>query len=506
MLTRKVRWDFSADVIVVGYGAAGAVAAITARDGGAQVVILEKQENEKLVTTSYMSGGQIICPSDREESERYMKALARVTDEVYWTDPEVISVWASYSIENRRWLEKMGIGDIRLSRHGGEHRLPGFESIDTYQIPGMGPGLMRELYRQVDLRGVPVEHGLAAHGLLLDGRGGVMGVRAQRRAADGKPVNVEARRAVVLTTGGFEFNEQMKLQYLRVYPSYFTGSPANTGDGVKIAADAGAQLWHMNCCSARLVMKFAQVESAFTPTFGGVDWRSPGGTVLEAELASGPKSVIGYVVVDRFGRRYMNENFKGHSIYYDLAGFDSQQLLFPRVPSYWVFDSKRMGAGPIALRRSGPAGPAQFYRWSADNDEEVGRGWIKQGKNIEELARELGMKQGTLAGTVAEYNVACTNGTDTKFSRQPHTMAPLDSPPFYAVALWPGGPNTQGGPRRNRRAQILRSDGSPVPRLYGAGELGSIYGMLYPSSGGNLAECVAFGRIAGENASLEKPR
>jgi hypothetical protein len=215
---------------------------------------------------------------------------------------------------------------------------------------------------------------------------------------------------------------------------------------------------------------------------------------------------MGYVVVDRFGKRYANENFKGHSIYYDLAGFDSQKLLFPRVPSYWIFDSRRMNAGPITLKRSGPAGPAQLYRWSPDNGEELRRGWIKQGQSIEGLARELGMEPDALADTLEEYNTACSKGRDTEFNRQPHTLAPLDSPPYHAVALWPGGPNTQGGPRHNSKAQILRPDGSPIPRLYAAGELGSIYGMLYPSSGGNLAECIAFGRIAGENASEEDPR
>ena len=64
-----------------------------------------------------------------------------------------------------------------------------------------------------------------------------------------------------------------------------------------------------------------------------------------------------------------------------------------------------------------------------------------------------------------------------------------------------GGMNTQGGPRRNSKAQILRADGLPVPRLYSAGELGSVLGKLYPAAGGNLSECIAFGRIAGENAS-----
>ncbi|MFC1987598.1 FAD-binding protein, partial [Chloroflexota bacterium] len=73
-----------------------------------------------------------------------------------------------------------------------------------------------------------------------------------------------------------------------------------------------------------------------------------------------------------------------------------------------------------------------------------------------------------------------------------------------AIKLWPGGVNTQGGPKRNARGQVVRADNTPVPRLYSAGELGSVFGMLYPG-GGNIAECIAFGRISGANAAAEKP-
>ena len=83
---------------------------------------------------------------------------------------------------------------------------------------------------------------------------------------------------------------------------------------------------------------------------------------------------------------------------------------------------------------------------------------------------------------------------------------PLDNPPFYAVRIFPGGPNTQGGPRRNSRAQVVNPFGKPIPGLYAAGECGSIYGMLYPMGGGNLAECIAVGRGAAENAVREKIR
>ncbi len=84
-------------------------------------------------------------------------------------------------------------------------------------------------------------------------------------------------------------------------------------------------------------------------------------------------------------------------------------------------------------------------------------------------------------------------------------MTPSAGTPYYAVEVWPGGPNTQGGPRRNYKSQIMNVEGEPIPGLYGAGELGSVFGMLY-TGGGNIAECISFGRIAGEDAAEERSR
>ena len=114
------------------------------------------------------------------------------------------------------------------------------------------------------------------------------------------------------------------------------------------------------------------------------------------------------------------------------------------------------------------------------------------------------MSPAILHNTVQTWNKYCEMGKDPKFGRNPNDLVPLNELPFYAVRLLPGGANTQGGPRRNRRAQMVNPDGNPIPGLYGAGELGSIYGMLYPVGGGNLAECIAFGRIAGQNATMDK--
>ena len=83
-------------------------------------------------------------------------------------------------------------------------------------------------------------------------------------------------------------------------------------------------------------------------------------------------------------------------------------------------------------------------------------------------------------------------------------LEPIAEKPFYAIELSPSMLNTQGGPRRNEKGQVVRPDGAAIPRLYSAGELGSIYSNLYQGTG-NIGECLAFGRISGRNAAGEQP-
>lgn len=509
MLINRMRWHLDADVIVVGYGAAGVAAAITAHDAGAQVIILEKEEANTPINNSFMSGGLFICPNDSNGAIRYMEALYRVEQDLYWTDPDIIRTWVELSMQNKKWIEDMG-GAPHLFRRSGQHRLPGMESIDIYRFPGRGPGMMHLLYRQVSQRNIQVMRGMRAAQLLMNSRSEIVGVRGVRET-DQKPLNVRARRAVILATGGFEFDEQMKLQYLKVYPAYFDASPSLTGDGVRMALDVGAQLWHMNCFVGRCTMKFPEVVTGIRTNFGGRAWQSPGVTALpefgggwQAQHLSQLAAVAGYLLIDRDGKRYTNENLKNHTFIYELTLFDSQRLMYPRVPSYWIFDQKRIDNGPLPPN-AGAVGPAKIYKWSADNSEELQRGWIKSGNTVRELAAGLGVDARTLEETINTYNRYSDKGVDEEFGRQPDTLIPLTHPPYYGVAVWPGGMNTQGGPRRNAKTQVLRADGTPVPRLYGAGELGSIFGMLYPGGGGNLSECFALGRIAGQNAAEWSP-
>ncbi len=126
-----------------------------------------------------------------------------------------------------------------------------------------------------------------------------------------------------------------------------------------------------------------------------------------------------------------------------------------------------------------------------------------KGDTVAELAANLSMPPENLTNSIDTWNRHCQAGRDAEFGRSPLELVPLDEPPFFAIKLFPGGSNTQGGPRRNGRAQVLNPFGEPIPGLYAAGECGSVFGMLYPAGGGNLAECIAFGRIAAENAVKE---
>ena len=109
-----------------------------------------------------------------------------------------------------------------------------------------------------------------------------------------------------------------------------------------------------------------------------------------------------------------------------------------------------------------------------------------------------------LVETVNTYNQYCAAGEDLDFGRRPSSLLPLLTPPFYAMEVIDCQTNTMGGPVHNKLAQVIDVDGEPIPRLYAAGEFGSIWGLLYPS-GRNVTEALAMGKIAAEHAVTLEP-
>ena len=493
------------DFVVVGYGAAGAATAISAADHGASVVVLEKQPAEWHTPSTRASGGLCTAVSDPEQALPYFDRCAGGMVPL-----EVSRAWVDAATTVIPWLEDVvGAKMIRVS--GAEHpEWEGADAVAAYgtaeayphgertrqmhrmmsaeerakeppRIPG-GGSLMAALELAVAKReSIEVLYEHPAQRLIQDSDGRVVGVEA---ATQSGAKRFAAARAVVLTCGGYEYDEEMKIGYLRAAPMYFYGSPMNTGDGVRMAQAVGADLWHMNSMIGRAIAHF-EVDGKGYNFYVSV---TPGG----------------YLFTDKYGKRFADEHMQAisrHDFYFELINYDAAKAEYPRIPCYWFFDQRHFSAAPIATG-TGAAGPHK-YEWSADNELEVERGWIIRGNDFEDVARRAGVADPAgAARTIEEYNEACRTKQDA-FGRPAESLVPLDEPPYYCIALWPGGPNTSGGPRRNERAQIVDVFGNPIPGLYEAGELGEAVGALYPANGGNISDALCFGRIAVESALAE---
>jgi succinate dehydrogenase/fumarate reductase flavoprotein subunit len=291
-----------------------------------------------------------------------------------------------------------------------------------------------------------------------------------------------------LTCGGFENNQEMIRNYLPGLPyCYTSGSPYNEGDGVSMAMAVGADLWHMNnFAGPSMALKVPEFRTTFS--------------MVPLHFAKEPPG--GMIVVGPNGKRFADEKYKTSHGKIKSAG--RWAPLATPCPMFMIYDHTLFASGPLYEKepRSGWNPMVERYDWSDDNRAELAKGWIKQAETITALAQTLGLSPAVLEETVTRWNAHCCAGVDPDFGRT-KMLSPIQKAPFYTVELSPSMLNTQGGPRRNARAQIVRPDGSPIPRLYSAGELGSIYSYLYQGTG-NIGECLAFGRIAGRNAAAEQ--
>lgn len=502
LVQENIHWNKTTDVIVVGFGLAGGAAAITADSHGAEVTIIEKQPEKGYVSNSSLSAGLFYNIDDVPGAIKHMEELYKVNGGLGWTEKEVIKAWAEYSAHNKEWIEALGGKVEETDIVSGYDNVPGYKSIKSYWCTGNGLYIMNMIKQKIDSTNIDLSYNTRARKILVNTNGEVIGVRGE---TDGQEVNIRAKKAVILTTGGFEFNENMKLNYLKSYPTYFAGAPCNTGDGIKMAQEVGASLWHMNCSVTGAVVKVDDFPIGFKIGFSGK--RAPI-KMTGSDLTSGQPDPCGYFLVDKDGRRFVDETLMKRridSFSNELAYFNSDKREYPRIPCYAIFDNKRMQSGPLTGRFGRVLRQVCGYTWSDDNQKEIEKGYIIKGDSIADLAEKLNVPPDALEKTLSKYNDFCQNQADDEFGRPANTLTALDAPPYFAVKLFPGGPNTQGGPKRNHKAQILNPDDEPIPRLYGAGECGAIFGMSYPTGGGNDADCIAFGRISGENAAKEAP-
>ena len=465
------------DVVVVGYGGAGAAAAIEAHDKGAQVLLIEKQEKPGGTTT--LSTGLMMIPKDAKKAKTYVE---RLTGSV--TDKKSISVFIKEAGKNVKWLESLGAtveklgretirGYPNVGRSSPGFQVEGAEEIEIYTVKGgylAGENLFGILKSAVEKRKIKTLLNTRALKLITE-KGEIRGLVASTR---GKQITIMARRGIILACGGFEYNDEMKRNFLPI-PLEAFGTPGNTGDGIKMSMEVGAKLWHMNAISPAFSYKIPNVGmvSHFMPT-------------------------ARFIYVNQDGRRFCDESsLEGHTSWMSVSNYDIKKLRYPGIPSFVIFDDLGRRAGRIGHFRSGFA-KESGKTWSEDNSKEVGRGWIKKGDTPHELASKLGISPDALDETITKYNEACTTGTDSEYHRT--ALESLDTPPFFGIAIYPALGNTQGGPKRNSKCQVQNLEEKPIAGLYSAGSLGSIWGFLY-QGGGNISECLTSGRIAGREAA-----
>jgi len=479
--------ELETDVLVIGYGGAGASAAIEAHDAGAQVIILEKMAdpggNTRLSNCSWFSPP----PGSEAQAIEHIDALC-----LGRTDRAVIEAYVKSAATTKAWIE--GLGGTPKVTHFLSVRYPQVTHPSWPAFPGAsaminqtvmsprdnepnGERLFMLLHDNVEKRGIKAITGAPAKELLTNERGDVVGAVAEK---DGETITIRARRAVVLTSGGFEFNEDMKERYLPIMPIYGIGNPGNTGDGITMAEKVGADLWHMGVVVGNFGILTKESYAPFS-----INYPSPR-----------------FIYVNKHGKRFTNETgWETHFGWHSILAFDPKKPGYPTLPIYGICDKEGLMKGTL---HAGTAGGGRSYKWSPDNSAEVAKGWIVEGKTVGELAGKIGMEPAVLEKTIAKYGDYCANGVDPDYHRSKETLQPLNTGPFYAVEMWPRMVNTMGGPRRDGLARVLNKQGAPIGRLYSAGELGSLWGHLY-CGGGNVGEALAVGRIAGRNAAAEAP-
>ncbi len=491
------KWDYEVDIVVVGFGGAGACAAIAAFDAGASVLILEKAPVSGGNTR--VSAGVLSIPGDVANTIEYYRALTWET-----LNEETIYAFAEAMVGLPLRLKEWGVELEYFPEEPTYPTLAGSTSIRKIARLARTPRQTKEGMRwtygkqlfdffenQVKKRKIRVIYEARVKELMKDPvTKEILGTKAERL---GKEIILMARKGVVLACGGFENNKEMLvnfLQHMAELPIYPFGTPYNTGDGILMASEVGAKLWHMSDVELGNFAPKAPSEKF------GVGFR------LRRQLPVGSQAIY----INKYGKRFMNEALllSHRKEPLKVQYFDHEHAEYPNIPFYLVFDETFRKKAPIVGTRYGWWCINELYKWSDDNSAEIELGWIVKANTIKELAEKLGVVSVALEDTVSKYNEYCRICEDSEFGRSKKWLVPLDTPPYYGTELCEPIINTQGGPKHNAQAQVLDKNDEPIPRLYAAGELGSFFAPLYENSS-NIPEALAFGIIAGEHAAALMP-
>lgn len=548
-MTHDVKWDLEADVVILGSGGAAMTAAIAAYDFGAKdVVILEK--TGMVGGTTAMSGGMLWVPGNHHQIEAgieendedvvtYLDTLAPGALDpdtlmaFMENGPEMIRYFADKtpvrfrtftdfpdyqpyvpgakadggrSLDNEAFsFERLGKWATRVNPSKMAYPLRGslMEAItgsldeaalaerEAGDYRGLGQALAGSLFKAVIDREIPVQFEKRARRLVKDGDR-VIGVVAED--ASGRDFTVRARRGVVIATGGFEWNQALVKTFLRGPLTGPVSVPENEGDGLLMAIEAGAQLGNMqNAFWMQSVLEFQPQHRAAKPNY---------------LLGSDERARPGAILVNRMGKRFVNEAANYNALGKALHAFDAGAHTYANLP-YWLIIDQRY-RDKYHTFNTPPGGPVPSFMMQADT--------------LQELAQQAGIDGEGLAATVAHFNDMVVNGHDDDFNRGDNTydnfymwgdtefeapfrtLGKIDRGPYFAVKMEAGALGTAGGPKTNANAQVVDWSGNPIPGLYAAGNaMAAVLGDVYGGAGGTLGPGMTFGYIAGRHLGSHLP-
>jgi 3-oxosteroid 1-dehydrogenase len=368
-------------------------------------------------------------------------------------------------------------GMMRAMRVGARTYLAKFTGK---HIVGMGQAIIAAMRKGLMDANVPVLLDTPLTKLITDGDR-VVGVEA---TVDGEPTIFKARYGVVLGTGGFEHNAEMREQYQRkpITTEWTTGAAANTGDGIRAGMEVGGDIGFME-------------DAWWGPTIfkGGKPW-----------FALAERNLPGAIMVNADGKRFGNESAPYVEAVHTMYGGKWGQGDGPgeNIPAWLVFDQRYRNRYIFAGLQPGQRFPS---RWM-ENDN------IVKADTLEELAQRLGVPADNLAATVARFNAFAEKGVDEDFGRgkshydryygdptvKPNPcLAALVQGPFYAAKIVPGDLGTKGGLVTDTAARVLRADGSVIEGLYAAGNSSTpVMGHTYAGPGATIGPALTFGYLA----------
>ena len=508
----SVRWDYTVDVVVIGAGVAGLPAAITARDNGASVIIVE--ENYDIGGRGMLSGGRVQVGGGHALQQKL--GIKDTADQIFldWvrydhaesklSDRDLVRVFADENVATYDFLIDNGVEFIEKPI-----RSPDASTVDRifvtkeWHIPSQiiaprrnrnGSGLVRRLEESARKKGVQIflKHKMTSIVREKHNSGRVLGITAVNGS---NPVNIRATKGVIISTGGHSgnvnfrriFDPRLTEEYQQACEPYVHQG----ADGELAAMDIGASLWTTG-------NQTIEAAAAITKTRHiGCRWGysslvyEPDSPMFPLARATGltVRDWQNMIFVNQNGQRFWNEVDGSHKFFAAAMGYNGDK-------------TKLNGGGPIWAIFDADAVARE--KWKPEPPHVDPDGWFYSADTIAELAGKIRnphqkkpISGAVLQETVNRYNSFVTAGKDADF-KKPTPLYKIEKPPFYAAWTTPILHDTHTGLRTNTDAQVIDTRGEIIAGLYAAGETQGGFAQH------GLTRCIVFGRVAGRHAAKSR--